>query len=573
MTILRRNIFRLWILCSLLWLAFLLKDVINRPPPNDEMGNVAVALLLPPIICFFAGWGLTRVWERFGEARWRRLPEHLRRGLTRLYLVVSVPWVAWFVFEIFNAGTGYRSERDIAYAFRMLLILPIGLPILVWLIVWVFAGFRKSASSSREPTLLDATEAIFKELDLDRLMNDEKFQNDNLPETVRAAVLNGVDCDEIPGAAGEFGRDPRNPIPVNGPLGGVIYLSSLHTDLAQQIMFHRLGPIVLNSSVTIDAYETVSLDGAMWDVLFLDQYHPRKSRRAPTGYQIAADAKRRLLFGANQFVSSFPDKLPDAIGNTCERLLGIGMQPRQVREAIERIHFTRPPTHQSNVDTVMKAVSSLMKKTKANYAQRPHESANKTVPKPFYANTTREERRDWFAHTPPWDRIAPTVIDAILDAITDKVLLEAFVLTSTELGLVTRFEACQESDGQTLIRAQLSQIVCERGDVALGLFIKAREANEMETAGALGALVQNLFEPAIALAKNQIAGYIGMARLYGTIGKRSECHDWAKRGLVEVEEMRREFHELGIEPFQDSDTIPPDALDQMERQLRAHLEH
>lgn len=144
MTILRRNLLRLWILCSLLWLAFFLKEVINHPPSDNEMGNVAVAFLLPPIICFLLGWGLTRVWERFGEAHWLRLPENLRRGLTRLYLVVAVPWVAWFVFEIFNAGTGYRSQRDIAYAFRMLLIVPIGGPILVLVIVWVVAGFRKS---------------------------------------------------------------------------------------------------------------------------------------------------------------------------------------------------------------------------------------------------------------------------------------------------------------------------------------------------------------------------------------------------------------------------------------------
>jgi len=46
--------------------------------------------------------------------------------------------------------------------------------------------------------------------------------------------------------------------------------------------------------------------------------------------------------------------------------------------------------------------------------------------KPVYANATREERRDWFAHTPPWDRIASIVVDAILDGITNKTLLEGF---------------------------------------------------------------------------------------------------------------------------------------------------
>lgn len=144
MTILRRNIFRLWILCSVLWLAFVIQLIVRQPPREDEISVVAAFVLLPPIISFFGGLGLTRVWERFGEAHWLRLPEHLRRGLARLYLVVAVPWVAWFVFEIFNAGTGYRSQRDIAHAFRMLLIVPIGCPLLMLVIVWVIAGFRKS---------------------------------------------------------------------------------------------------------------------------------------------------------------------------------------------------------------------------------------------------------------------------------------------------------------------------------------------------------------------------------------------------------------------------------------------
>jgi hypothetical protein len=190
-------------------------------------------------------------------------------------------------------------------------------------------------------------EAIFKKLD--RLMDDEKAQIDGLPEPFRSEVRSGADCDQIPGAAGEFGRDPQNPIPVNGPLGQMIYLSNLRTATSQKIMFHRLG-----SFAKIDAYETVSLDGAVWDILLFDLYHPRKSRRAPTGYRIATGAEReRLLLGANDFVASFPDQLPDAIANTNERLLGGRMRPRQVREAIERINFMRPADHESRLNSVL----------------------------------------------------------------------------------------------------------------------------------------------------------------------------------------------------------------------------
>ena len=72
-------------------------------------------------------------------------------------------------------------------------------------------------------------------------MENEKAQNERLPEPYRSQVLRGVDCDEIAGPVGEFGRDPRNPIPVNGPLGELTYLSNLRTVDSQPIMFHRLG--------------------------------------------------------------------------------------------------------------------------------------------------------------------------------------------------------------------------------------------------------------------------------------------------------------------------------------------
>jgi hypothetical protein len=204
-------------------------------------------------------------------------------------------------------------------------------------------------SVSKRPPEVDA---IFKKLD--RLMLDENAQNEGLPALLGLDIIKGIDCDEIPGGKGEFGRDPRNPIPVNGPLGETIYLSNLHTDTAQQIMFHRLGSVQ-----NIDVYETVSLDGTMWDVLFLDLYHPRKSRRAPTGYRIATGAERsKILLGANEFVSAFPDKLQDAIADTNERLLGHRMRPREVREAVEQINFKCPLEHLIKVSSVMARIKA-----------------------------------------------------------------------------------------------------------------------------------------------------------------------------------------------------------------------
>jgi thioredoxin len=205
---------------------------------------------------------------------------------------------------------------------------------------------RLTKQPSNKTSISPGVSAIFKKLD--RLMDDEKAQIEGLSEPFRSEVLRGADCDEIAEAIGEFGRDPRNPIPVNGPFGEVIYLSNLRTTNSQQIMFHRLGSVR-----NVDAYETVSVDGAMWDILFLDLYHPRKSRRAPTGYRIVEAAERQRLFlGANEFVADFPAQLQAAIANTNERLLGLRMRP-PVREFIERLSFRRPADHVEELNFFM----------------------------------------------------------------------------------------------------------------------------------------------------------------------------------------------------------------------------
>ena len=195
--------------------------------------------------------------------------------------------------------------------------------------------------------VLPEVKDVFKKLH--RLMDNEKAQNERLPEPFRSQVLRGADCDEIAGAVGEFGRDPRNPIPVNGPLGELTYLSNLRTADSQPIMFHRLG-----STRNVDIYETVNLDGAIWDILFLHPFHPRKSQHPPSGYRIVAGTERNsLLLGVNDFVAAFPDRLSDAIADTSERIFRFRIRPSQVREALAQAIFQRPTDHQTRIDVIL----------------------------------------------------------------------------------------------------------------------------------------------------------------------------------------------------------------------------
>jgi len=213
--------------------------------------------------------------------------------------------------------------------------------------IWPQQSVDKQASLSDAVAVPSNVGDVFKKVH--RLMDNEKSQIERLPEPLRSEVRDGVGCDQITGATGEFGHDPRNSVPVNGPLGAMIYLSNLRTDNSQPIMFHRLGSVS-----NVDVYETVSVDGAKWDILFLHQYHPRKSRRLPSGYQIATDAEfNRLLFGINEYLAGFPEHLADAIAKASEGLFGVRVRPPQIREALGRAIFERPTDHLARLKIIM----------------------------------------------------------------------------------------------------------------------------------------------------------------------------------------------------------------------------
>lgn len=209
-------------------------------------------------------------------------------------------------------------------------------------------GGKKKKSSDLPPEV----ERIFEKIA--RLVEDENQQNSMYPPQIRNQIIGGHDVDELPYAEGDFGRSEDNPIPVNGPIGEVIYLSSLKTDGGNRVLYHRLG-----STDGSDVYETVSIDGRTWDLLYFSMYHPRKSRKAPSGYSIAKMNEQPLLYGTNRRVDSFPYGLQEAIRNTTAEIFGIPMPPPQVREAEERVKFQRQGDHQSRVQSILAEVSGF----------------------------------------------------------------------------------------------------------------------------------------------------------------------------------------------------------------------
>ncbi|MGH7913018.1 MAG: hypothetical protein ACREPW_00005 [Candidatus Binataceae bacterium] len=205
---------------------------------------------------------------------------------------------------------------------------------------WIKSIFQSPESPPPRRNEPSQTDAIFEKLH--RFLGDERAQNAQLPESYRVQIQGGLDCDEIPGTSGEFGRSFQNPIPVNGPIGQILYLSNLRTKNRIPIMFHRVG-----SKNGVDAFETVSLDGTIWDILFLRLYHPRKSRQAPVEYSIAQGKERQVLFlGTSEFVDGFPRHIQDAARDAFQQWVGIPMRTPELRHALEQVEFRRPKLHQ-----------------------------------------------------------------------------------------------------------------------------------------------------------------------------------------------------------------------------------
>ena len=186
------------------------------------------------------------------------------------------------------------------------------------------------------PALTQAYENLF------RILSDEAEQIEEYPEPLKTLMINGSDGDQTIGGHGPFGTNVANPIPVNGPIGQILYLSSLRLN-DERILFHRLGSID-----KIDVFECVDIKCTDWKLLYLDMYHPRKSKTAPKGYSIAHE--NVLLSGVTYLVTDFPRRLYYGIVEYSEKRFGISIADPSIRLRVETIDFVRPPHHLAIVE-------------------------------------------------------------------------------------------------------------------------------------------------------------------------------------------------------------------------------
>ena len=186
-----------------------------------------------------------------------------------------------------------------------------------------------------------------------RILDDEAFQLELVHPAMKAMLESAPAYDKDPNGTGPFGFTETNPIPVNGPIGQLAYLSRLETQSGHRILFHRLGAIG-----KVDVFEAVSFNGEEWFIFFIDLYHPRRSRLAPDGFRFTKDVAQ--FSGFHKFCDNFPYDFVEK--KASERESGLSMAYIAISKVSDQIQsrvFNRPLAHKAKLDLVKNRLSSV----------------------------------------------------------------------------------------------------------------------------------------------------------------------------------------------------------------------
>jgi hypothetical protein len=184
---------------------------------------------------------------------------------------------------------------------------------------------------------------------ISKLLEDEQFQLEMTDPKLQAAIEGQPACDRDPEGTGSFGFVETNPIPVNGWVGELAYLSKLETVRGERIFFHRLGSIH-----TTDVFEAVTFSGSEWFILFVDMYYPRQSRLTPDGFRFRKKVSK--FTGFHDRCSNFPYGFIEKQRKEAEKqfelkqYLFLGYLARDiVSKQLEGRMFERPPAHKAKL--------------------------------------------------------------------------------------------------------------------------------------------------------------------------------------------------------------------------------
>jgi hypothetical protein len=212
-------------------------------------------------------------------------------------------------------------------------------------------GFLSNLFGAKEDEGKKALQGAFAMIQ--KVIEDEEYQLEFVHPMMKPVIQANPAYDRDPKGTGPFGLVETNPIPTNGPVGQIAYLSKLETASGQRLLFHRLGSIG-----KIDAFEAVSFDGREWFILFVDMYHPRKSRLSPDGLRFTQTLAQ--FSGFTTYCENFPYDFIEKKGAqppSPVRLAYIAVS--RVAPQLEARVFTRPLAHKAKLDLIRSRLSGL----------------------------------------------------------------------------------------------------------------------------------------------------------------------------------------------------------------------
>ena len=186
-----------------------------------------------------------------------------------------------------------------------------------------------------------------------RIIEDEQFQLDMIHPAMKAMIESRPAYDQDPNGTGPFGFSETNPVPVNGPIGQLAYLSKLETERGERILFHRIGAVD-----TIAVFEAVTFSGSEWFILFVDLYHPRRSRLTPDGFRFTDEVGQ--FSGFHKFCADFPYDFVEMKQSESESGLSMAyIAISKVMEPIQNRAYQRPLAHKAKLDLVRSRLTSV----------------------------------------------------------------------------------------------------------------------------------------------------------------------------------------------------------------------
>jgi len=186
-----------------------------------------------------------------------------------------------------------------------------------------------------------------------RIIEDEQFQLDMIHPVMKEMIESRPAYDKYPNGTGPFGFSETNPIPVNGPIGQLAYLSKLEANRGERILFHRIGAVD-----TIDVFEAVTFSGSEWFIFFVDLYHPKRSRLTPEGFRFTEEVGQ--FSGFHKFCTDFPYDFAEMKQSESESGLSMAyIAISKVMEPIQNRAYKRPLAHRAKLDLVRGRLKSF----------------------------------------------------------------------------------------------------------------------------------------------------------------------------------------------------------------------